>query len=248
MTPALDPDAKWYLSAFNKTYLSIYPHRNDESALSDTKALIASLDLSGSELVLDACCGDGRHLRALKTLGFKGFGFDLSSELLLASRRKIPDLTCLIRADSLAIPFPARFQIALSMFSSFGYFLEDDFNAQVLKQLHACLEPGGRIVIDHINKTLLKRTLVPYSEDHRDQLLIRQTRKIESNRVIKLVEVERAGYAPCSYTETVRLYDPEEIRNLLITCGFNHICIWGGFDGSSFQDISARMITVGVKQ
>ena len=52
---------------------------------------------------------------------------------------------------------PAAFDLAVSMFTSFGYFEDHDDDARVLANLYASLRPGGALVIDVFGKEALAR-------------------------------------------------------------------------------------------
>ena len=56
---------------------------------------------------------------------------------------------------------PAAFDLALNVFTSFGYFEDEAENRRVLENIFASLKPGGAFVFDHLGKELLAAKFVP---------------------------------------------------------------------------------------
>ena len=52
---------------------------------------------------------------------------------------------------------PDSFDLALNMFTSFGYFENPADDAQVLRNIHGSLQPGGSLVLETIGKEVLGR-------------------------------------------------------------------------------------------
>ncbi len=55
----------WYVRAFNADYLARYKHRSDALAQAELPFVLKALNLSARAMVLDLCCGAGRHARGL---------------------------------------------------------------------------------------------------------------------------------------------------------------------------------------
>lgn len=71
---------------------------------------------------LDVCCGTGAGLSVLEPLCTGRItGVDFSAGMLAEARRARPEAG-LVRADALALPFTAAFDLAVS-FGAFGHFL-----------------------------------------------------------------------------------------------------------------------------
>ena len=75
----------WYETAFRKEYLDLYYNRSDEAAKGEAEFAAKAMGLGEGSAVLDVCCGNGRHARALEELGHHVVGMDLSRELLDAA-------------------------------------------------------------------------------------------------------------------------------------------------------------------
>lgn len=227
----------WYETAFRKEYLDLYYRRDDEAAQAEAKFAAQALGLPENARVLDVACGGGRHARALRELGHRVVGIDLSRELL-AEADGIP----VARADMRALPFHGAFDAAVSFFTSFGYF-DDDDNRATMASIAGALRPGGVFLLDFLNAVAVRRHLVPESEEERDGRTYRCHRRIEGGRVLKDVVIEDEGVT-MNYTESVRLYNHQDLVNLLRDAGLNPVAAYGDFDGTDFTTDAPRCILV----
>ena len=82
--------------------------------------------------------------------------------------------------------------MVLNLFTSFGYFVEDRDNERVLAEIRRVLKPGGRFLIDFLNRPAVLRSLVPVSEREEDGVKIREERWIEGDVVCKRIFVSDA--------------------------------------------------------
>lgn len=146
------------------------------------------------------------------------------------------------RSDIRRIPFKGFFEVVLNLFTSFGYFREDEGNAAALSELASCLMPGGFLVIDLMNAARVRQTLVPESESFNGGRRIVQQRWIRGNRVQKRIEVTNSIGEQWIFREDVRLYEPDEIVGMMLSAGLADPVLAGGFDGLPYSSDSARML------
>jgi len=229
----------WYVSAFQSGYRTVYPHRDLESARREVGYL---LERGVAGRVLDLACGFGRHSIALLAAGLDVSGIDLSADLLADA----PDSLAgrLARADIRHLPFAdASFDAVVNLFSSFGYFAEEDDGA-VLDEIARVLRPGGRAILDLMNPDRIRAGLVPESRTERDGIVLEERRSLSSDgrRVRKEVRLTLPGEAARTWTEDVRMYGTAELQALAEPRGLRLHAVEGGFDGSSFGPESERQI------
>lgn len=235
----------WFQSAFGKSYLSIYAHRSEAEALQDLKNFLPHLlPLSPDALILDLCCGTGRHLSAFRSLGFTSIlGLDLSLDLLEEAQKKNPE-TLLLQGDMRKLPFaPHGFDAIFQLFTSFGYFSEEE-NLAFLAQIPPLLRhrPQGFYVLDYLNPPYLTQQLVPRSSTFTPEFTLIQERRIHKNRIEKEVYFKPTEGKPLQYRESVRLYTLEEMTELCREVGFQHLRFFGDFQGKPYDSSSPRMI------
>nr|MBI4881530.1 class I SAM-dependent methyltransferase [Planctomycetota bacterium] len=238
----------WYLSAFDDGYLERYAHRDAAEAERQIAALAGALPLRAGERVLDLCCGAGRHFAPLLARGLVPFGADLSAALLRAAAQGAAALR-LCRADMRRLPFaPASFDAVLQLFTSFGYFQDDQENRLVLAEVARVARPGARYVLDLMNAAHVLRTLVPRSARTRgDGALIEERRWFDARarRMEKRVRLTPPGGAASERAESVRVFALDEIARWLEAAGFALLAAQGDYAGAAYDAAdSPRMVLI----
>jgi ubiquinone/menaquinone biosynthesis C-methylase UbiE len=240
------PRHAWYESAFDREYLEIYAHRDARDAERALAFLEREQIIHPGDLILDLCCGNGRHSLRLCERGYRVHGFDLSLNLLLdfLGRARCP--VPLVRGDMRRLAYrDASFDVVLSLFTSFGYFETDEENWQVLREVARVLKPGGRFVLDFLNAARVRADLRPHSERVLPSgLRVVETRRVdaERGRVVKSVEIRQDSAALRDWVESVRLYTLADLEAALSAAGLSVQKTAGDFDSSPHADHSPRLI------
>ncbi len=232
-----DADAaeRWWERAFGAEYLEVYAHRSDVLARAEVESLLPRLRNAPGP-ILDACCGNARHLAQLREAGLTAFGFDLSPHLLAAAAGRERCRGALARCDMRAPPFAQGWGAVLLLFTAFGYF-DDDQNAACLRALGGLLAPGGWLLLDLPDPARLQSTLVPESRRMTAAgVELVERRRISGRRVIKDVEYRGAASPHASYRESVRLYAVAEISDMASACGLSLVETWPGLLGPRATD------------
>jgi ubiquinone/menaquinone biosynthesis C-methylase UbiE len=244
----------WYVRSFSREYLDLYPQRDDIEARADVQAIIDLVAPPREERLLDLGCGAGRHLLALHKAGFQQLsGLDLSRELLQVARERFAAVGAerieLLHADMRHIPYEDHFAMVLSMFTSFGYFEKDEENKAVLATVSRALQPGGRFLIDYLNRDWVMAHLVHREELIRDGrcFLIERCLSEDRRRVEKKVRMIGPGGEEKIFYETVRMYTPSEMTGLLERSGFTKVRRYGSLQGAPHRTESPRLILLAEK-
>jgi len=239
----------WYDRAFGPWYLRLYPHRD----LQEARRAVSTLSpwLTGGR-ILDLGCGNGRYLSALDEAGFQACGLDRSQHLLGA----IPTgaiRSRVVRGDMRRLPFGDRsFAVALSMFTSFGYFGSRQVHAALLAEVARVVAPGGRMVLDYLNAPRVRNELVPESCRTVSGHTVRERRYVkggaDGDAVVKELTITAADGAPVeTYHEEVALYDREQILALLQGAAWRPECLWGDYEGGAWREDSPRLLVVATR-
>ena len=151
-------DAFW-----EKMYPFLFSERKFDAAEQEISSV---LDLAGIESgdVLDLACGPGRHATALAKRGFRVTGVDLSTYLL----RQAKDLALQesvsiewVQEDMRSFARPESFDLAINLFTSFGYFDDTRDDVKVLRNVYQSLREGGALVMEMAGKECLARVFAP---------------------------------------------------------------------------------------
>jgi 2-polyprenyl-3-methyl-5-hydroxy-6-metoxy-1,4-benzoquinol methylase len=151
--------SEWWQTFFDDGYLAAgFGPIKRRRTLADIRFIEKALSPKKGSSILDVCCGVGRHALELARLGFKVTGVDLSEAYIEVARRRAKKrgLRAVFEAhDIRKLPFEAKFDSAICMWTSFGYFENDADNLKTLRRVHKALKPGGKFLIELINRDWL---------------------------------------------------------------------------------------------
>jgi SAM-dependent methyltransferase len=146
---------EWPVAFFDDDYLRIYRAMiSPEMTAGEVDFLETALALPTGGEVLDVACGYGRHAIGLARRGYRVTGVDFNPHYLEAAEDDATAVGATARwvtADMRALPFEREFDGAYSYFTSFGYF-SDEENERVLAGVARALRPGGRFLLDVLNR------------------------------------------------------------------------------------------------
>jgi SAM-dependent methyltransferase len=233
----------WYAEQagfFGRNFLEEYADwmRPAETA-AQVEFVVAHASKAGRR-VLDVGCGNGRHLERLAQRGFSPVGLDLNRGMLERGR--------VVLADMRRIPFASAFDTAVNLFSSFGYF-SDEENGIVLREIARCLAPGGRFILDVLNADFVRsqpgeRTetvrFADGSQRRHDRLFDPFRSRLYHRRSYEGVD----GDLRCWFSD-VRIYSPGELVNVTRDAGFRNVALSGGFRGQEVGAAHPRLVYVG---
>jgi len=241
-------ESNWYQNWFGKDYLKVYSHRDQKDAQQLVQLIFSNITLYKDSHILDIGCGQGRHLSVFAEKKYQITGIDLSAVLLrIAKQNHINNsFAHFIQADMRKLPLNSNFDLILNLFTSFGYFENDDENISVLKQINLLLKESGNFVFDYFNSDFVKKNLVPKHKEKVGELIVEQERYIENSRIKKKINMMKNG-KKSTYFESVKLYSPEEIFHMLQSVNLKINKTFGNYDGSSFNQESPRFLVFGEK-
>lgn len=225
----------WWEDAFRAAYLEVYHQRSDAQAAAEVVGLIPRL-AAGAGVVIDAACGAGRHLAALRAAGLPAVGFDLSPDLLAVARERPAVAGGLARGDLRRPPFVEAAGSVLCLFTAFGYF-DDDANAACLAELGRMVADDGWLVLDLPEPGRLRTSL--QAETRRltpGGWQVVEKRCCTGQLVLKTVAAMPPGGEPVNWEERVRLYTAAEIQNLAHGAGMRVADCWRGLAGPERDD------------
>jgi len=242
---------EWYQRWFGEDYLLVYEHRDTAEAELDVAAVVDVLGLEAGDRVLDLCCGSGRHDFPFAERGLRIVGLDYSAELLAVANEsrtggRYPQF---VRGDARKLPFAGgAFDAVVNLFTSFGYFCDEE-NCGLICSMAAMLRRGGGFYIDYLNPSRVLETLVPCTTREINGVAIEERRQYDSDsrRVEKCIRLERDGESK-EYTESVRLYSPDEMKAILSDADLECRGIFGSPGREQYDELrSPRMILFGIK-
>lgn len=237
----------WFVEAFESDYLDVYRHRGDGAAVAEAEWALGALEINERSRIVDVGCGTGRHAAAISAHGHRVLGLDLSRDLLQRARARCCD-ALFVRADMRRIPVRrATVDAVVSFFTSFGYFDDDAENRSVLREMARIMKPGARLLIDFLNARYVQDNLVAESVRRIDDIEIHERRWTtpDDRRVEKEVTIFRPGSSTRRWRESVRLFSPVELEEMLCNAGVEVEHRFGSLDGVALTPDAERCVLVG---
>jgi SAM-dependent methyltransferase len=206
------------------------------------------LKLTGvqSGAVLDLCCGPGRHSQEFAQRGFAVSGVDKSEFLLQQAKARAKAPVEWVHQDMRDFRREGAFDLACSLFTSFGYFESEEDNLQVLRNVHTSLRPGGVFVLELLGKERLARirkdSIVTDYPDGTTWVQRPQVRddwcRIENEWLL----IKGDGARRFSFQHWI--YSARELKDLLLLSGFAKVDVFGDLGGSPYGLDALRLIAV----
>ena len=242
----------WFKEWFNTPYYHIlYKDRDFVEAENFIRNLTQDLQLSKDAKIIDLACGKGRHSVFLQQLGYEVLGVDLSEESIEHNKQfetsadETPKLTFKVhdmRNELYPNVSSEKVNAVFNLFTSFGYFDDDEDDRKVFSSVKNVLQNDGIFVLDFLNEKFVKNTLVDETTVTKDGIDFLIKKRIEQNHVIKDIFFEDKG-EPFHYFEKVKLHTLEEIKNIAESFGFEAVKIWGNYQLEDFErETSPRCI------
>ena len=244
-------DPEWYRSFFGQDYLDVYGHLfTEERSEAEAEFVIRALDLKPGDRVLDLCCGIGRHAVPLARAGLEVTGLDMSEEYLdMASytAREAGVEIRLVQGDMREIPFSEEFDAVVNLFTAFGYFDSEADDQQVMDSAAVALKPGGRLLLDLLNRDWVAANFVRSESREGEDGTIYQERRdfdpVAGRNHVEFSITSRDG-SDRTVSHHIRLYVATEISRMLGQAGLTLERSYGGYDGSLLSVETRRMILV----
>jgi SAM-dependent methyltransferase len=221
------------------------------AAKEEVSRIVTLTQCSGGSL-LDLCCGPGRHAVEFAQCGFRVTGVDRSPFLLDRAREHASKTGASIEwimEDMRNFVRPAAFDLACNLFTSFGYFKDEQDNLRVLRNIHQSLKETGVLVIEVVGKERLARTWQnTISTELADGSLIVQRPQLRDDfcRVYSNWILMKDGRTR-SFSFEHTIYSGRELRDCLLSCGFRQVQLFGDLQGAAYDLEAKRLIAVARK-
>ena len=239
--------SEWWKTLFNAIYLKTDGDviENDENTIKEIDTIIDVAKPKKTDVLLDLCCGQGRHCIELAKRGFtQVIGIDRSRYLVRLAKKRSQKYQLNIKfsegdARKIRLPEKSVDQVYI-LGNSFGYFEREEDDIAVLESIKKILKPNGKLIIDITDGDWMKSNFEPRSWEWIDQSyfvcrersLSSEGRRIISREVV--VNAEMGVVADQFYAE--RLYNFENIQELLQGLKFKNIINQGPVSSHSTRN------------
>lgn len=235
---------EWFQDWFNTTYYHLlYDYRNEEEAEHFMSNLLKFLNLTPSDTILDLPCGRGRHSLFLNSLGHQVVGADISENSIVHARH-FENQRLRFMIHDMREPLNEKYNAIFNLFTSFGYFDNEETNAKVLKNFKLGLQDNGHIVIDFLNLAKVRTELVPSQELIKQGVEYKIKKRITDQFIIKDIEVID-GDNQYKFQEKVQALDLEKFKRYSSEAGLTILKTFGDYSLNDFSEPdSDRLILI----
>ncbi|MGE5334353.1 MAG: methyltransferase domain-containing protein [Nitrososphaerota archaeon] len=148
-------------NTYSSTWFRLYmPRQTEELTRNEVAFLSRQLPLPRYRRLLDLCCGQGRHAIGMAESGYEVTGLDRDAEALAEAERRTRAANqhvTYVNGDMREVgALPGMFDAVINMWQSLAYF-DEATNAELLRQIHGKLTPGGRFIVDLYNREFFER-------------------------------------------------------------------------------------------
>ncbi len=245
---------QWFEEIFDEDYLHTLPFLTPQQTEREVGFLLETLELPQGGRVLDVGCGYGRHAMEMAARGYKTVGLDLSLPLLIRATdaaRRVGVNVDFVHGDMREMTFENEFDGAYCFYTTFGFF-DDDTNRRVAAGIAKSLKPGGRFVLEMINRDYLIGDLPCRVWWQGDGCVVLE--EVDFNYFTSRLQVQRQiileSGRQLEQEISIRAYSLHEIGKVLTHAGFRVLEVSGNLDlrGRFYGNESRQLIVVSEKR
>ena len=239
----------WFETWFDTPYYHIlYKDRDFAEAEKFITLLINYLKIKKDSKIIDLACGKGRHSVFLNKMGYEVLGLDLSRQSI-QHNKQFENTTLKFEVHDMRDEISGqlttdRADAVLNLFTSFGYFEDENDDRKVFQSISNILNDDGYFVLDFLNAKWVENTLVKEDIVTKEGIDFTIKKKIKDQHVIKDITFS-AGGEDFHFFEKVKLHTLEEMNIYAEEFGLERVQIFGDYQLSDFDsENSPRCINV----
>lgn len=250
-----ETNLNWNDYEFGKNFcLSVI--RSEEQTDLEVEFIIKNLKLKPNSKILDLGCGDGRVTKVLTQKGFQVTGIDLNQyaiEKAISNKSENENYIC---QNILDINYKEEFDAILLIFNHFAIFSKFEVT-KLIKKIEQALVRDGKLLIetasiyqgyniDGIQEWSIKDQWLSGAFK---QLVLVENNFNEKNKIHTrndyCINIETEEIS--KYIQHSRLYETEEIHNILRQSDLKLLNNYGDWSGKVFEDGDEIIISVSKK-
>lgn len=145
---------------------------------------------------------------------------------------------------------PEGFDVALDVYTTFGYFDDPADDRRVLENAFASLRPDGVLLMELMGLECLavrgfKPLIVKRQED--GSLFINEPRAVDDWSAVETTWTLVRGETVQTYQFRIRLHGAGDLPVMLRDVGFNRVDLFGSLDGTPYDHTARRLVIVARK-
>ncbi|MFM9944308.1 MAG: class I SAM-dependent methyltransferase [Bacteroidia bacterium] len=240
-----EKENEWFKNWFNTPYYHLlYKKRDETEAANFLDLLIEYLSPKENSKFLDLACGKGRHSIYLNNKGYNVVGTDLSPNSIECAKKYSSKTIQFIEHDMREPLTNYEFDFIVNLFTSFGYFKNQEDDKSVIKNVKRCLKPEGTFILDYFNPAKPNPHFdIPFTKII-DSVKFEIMKHAIDGRIIKQIKVTDAD-KEFLFTEQVRIYSLDQFKQILNEGGLTLVQTFGNYNLEPYEPLtSERLILI----
>lgn len=236
-------EKEWFIDWFDSPYYHLlYKNHDDTEAEKFVLALVQKLNLNLNSKILDVACGKGRHSKMFHQLGYDVTGIDLSNNSINFAKQFEDEKLHFAQWDMRQTFRENYFDVAVNLFSSFGYLPTEEDNLTALKAITSNLRNNGTLVLDYMNSEWVVKHLNAREIIQLGAIQFHIQRKVSAGFVIKEIQFLDETNSNNEFQEKLRIIPLQKFEELCNLSGLEIKNIWGNYDLEPFNSRTSPRI------
>ncbi len=230
----------------------IFNEERRTKAPGEVEQILSLLGSPTNGALLDLGCGIGRHSLEFARRGHRVTSVDRTRRYLDVASRAADEQKLnveWVESDMREFRRPESFDVAVNLFTSFGYFDKDADERRVVENVFASLKPGGRFVLDIMPKEVLTRIFRErdWHEEPDGTILLEERKVTDDWALLELRWIILRDGRQREHRFRLRLYSAAELKTLLSGAGFGAIRAFGSLTGTPYDHQAERLVLIAEK-
>ncbi|HET8938945.1 MAG TPA: methyltransferase domain-containing protein [Polyangiales bacterium] len=214
----------WWEVLFSDDYIRTLPKVSQTATQKQVNFMEASLGIKRGDSVLDVGCGLGHHALEFARRGYLVVALDLALSMITRAAEDAQQRGLRINflhKDIRDIGFEGTFDAVICVGTTFGFF-DDEQNRSVLQRLAHALKPGGRLLLDVVNRDFVINSQPNLVWFEGDGCVVMEESDFNfySSRLHVKRTMMREDGRQTDVDYNLRLYSVHELGQMLKQCGF----------------------------
>lgn len=243
-----DKNKDWFAEWFDTPYYHLlYKHRNFDEAALFISNLLNYLQPDKKAVLLDACCGKGRHALYMNKAGFSVDAFDLSENNIRLAQQNQTATLHFYKNDIRTPLFLNKYDVVFNLFTSFGYFENEADNISAIKALSDSIKPEGVLVMDFLNAHKTIDNMVEKEQKKVGELTFNIKRKVKNGFIVKQISFEDNG-RKFKFEERVKALYENDFKKYFNLAGLKLFKTAGDYNLNDFNKTTSDRLILFAKK
>jgi SAM-dependent methyltransferase len=214
-------------NVYSRQWFEFFHVGIDEArTIRETEFICACAPLPDFRKILDACCGMGRHARALSDRGYALTGIDRDADAIAKARALGGGPDYVVADIQNYQPESGMFDATIVMGQSFGHF-DAETNRDILRRLASGVRKHGRIIIDLWNPEFFAARQGE-RELNTPLGVVREQKRVDDDRLFVQLHYPDGAQEQFEW----QLFAPEQMKQLAKSVGLSLLIAGMDFDAT----------------